>query len=125
MAYEYESNLRAGETAGEGLGDRDRGTTGVEKCRSVEHSFTALPDRHHHRSERRAFLVACHQASISIETISRYLGLDVETIRDELLRGIEAWNAAQRRTRRRKPTQKLRCISHLDRNLFSSRWAQR
>lgn len=43
MAYEYESNLRAGETAGEGLGDRDRGTTGVEKCRSVEHSLPPSP----------------------------------------------------------------------------------
>lgn len=50
------------------------------------------------REEMRVFLVACHQASVSVETMSRYLGLDVGTIRSELLLGIEAWNVAQRRT---------------------------
>jgi len=44
------------------------------------------------------FLVACHQASVSVETMSTYLGLDAGTIRSELLLGIEAWNVAQRRT---------------------------
>jgi hypothetical protein len=29
--------------------------------------------------------------------MSTYLGLDGDTIRSELLRGIEAWNAGQRR----------------------------
>ena len=43
----------------------------------------------------RFFLVACYQASVSIETMSNNLGLDEDTIRSELLRGIEAWNAAQ------------------------------
>lgn len=46
---------------------------------------------------RRIFLVACHQAGVSIETMSRYLGLDGDTVRAELLRGIEAWNAGQRK----------------------------
>ena len=50
------------------------------------------------REEMRFFLVACHQASVSVETMSRYLGLDASTIRSELLLGIEAWNVAQRRT---------------------------
>ncbi len=45
----------------------------------------------------RIFLVACHQASVSIETMSKYLGLHGDTIRSELLLGIEAWNAGQRR----------------------------
>ncbi len=48
--------------------------------------------------DMRIFLVACHQASVSVETMSRYLGLDASTIRSELLLGIEAWNVAQRRT---------------------------
>jgi len=48
--------------------------------------------------EMRIFLVACHQASVSVETMSRYLGLDAGTIRSELVLGIEAWNVAQRRT---------------------------
>lgn len=48
--------------------------------------------------EMRMFLVACHQASVSIETMSKYLGLDADTVRFELLRGIAAWNAAQRTT---------------------------
>ena len=51
-----------------------------------------------HRSELRVFLVACHQASVSIPTMSRFLGLDVDIIRTELLLGIAAWNAARRRT---------------------------
>ena len=51
-----------------------------------------------HGDEMRDFLVACHQASVSVETMSKCLGHDADTIRSELLRGIEAWNAAQRRT---------------------------
>lgn len=46
----------------------------------------------------RIFLVACHQASVSIETMSKYLGLHDDTIRSELLLGIEAWNAGRRRS---------------------------
>lgn len=49
-------------------------------------------------NEMRFFLVACLQASVSIETMSRNLGLDTDTVRSELLAGIEAWNAAQRRS---------------------------
>ena len=45
----------------------------------------------------RIFLVACHQAGVSVETMSRYLGLEGDCVRVELLRGIEAWNAGQRR----------------------------
>lgn len=49
------------------------------------------------RRDLQIFLVACHQASVSIETMSAYLGLDGDTIRSELLCGIEAWNAGRRR----------------------------
>lgn len=49
------------------------------------------------RRDLQIFLVACHQASVSVETMSTYLGLDGDTIRSELLLGIEAWNAGQRR----------------------------
>ena len=49
------------------------------------------------REDLRIFLLACHQASVSIESMSKYLGLDGDTIRSELLLGIEAWNAGQRR----------------------------
>ena len=48
------------------------------------------------RKDLQIFLVACHQASVSIDTMSTYLGLDGDTIRSELLRGIETWNAGQR-----------------------------
>ena len=33
------------------------------------------------RQDLRIFLLACHQASISIESMSKYLGLDGDTIR--------------------------------------------
>ena len=48
------------------------------------------------REELRMFLVACLQASVSIESMSRYLGLDQDTVRKELRLGIEAWNAGRR-----------------------------
>ena len=48
------------------------------------------------REELRMFLVACLQASVSIEAMSRYLGLDQDTVRKELRLGIEAWNAGRR-----------------------------
>lgn len=50
------------------------------------------------RQDLRIFLLACHQASVSIESMSKYLGLDGDTIRSELLLGIEAWNADRRRS---------------------------
>ncbi len=46
----------------------------------------------------RTFLVACHQASVSVETMSKYLGFHGDTIRSELRLGIEAWNAGRRRS---------------------------
>ena len=48
------------------------------------------------RLELRAFLVACHKAAVSIETMSRQLGFDQESIRSELIPGLETWTAAQR-----------------------------
>jgi hypothetical protein len=57
-----------------------------------------LIDWERNRDKMRFFLVACLQASVSVETMSAYLGLDAKTVRSELLLGIEAWNAAQRRT---------------------------
>ncbi len=50
------------------------------------------------REDLRIFLLACHQASVSIESMSKYLGLDGDTIRSELLLGIKAWNSDQRRS---------------------------
>ena len=61
---------------------------------AFEHEFGTGSNR----TDLQIFLVACHQASVSIDTMSTYLGLDGDTIRSELLRGIEAWNAAQRRS---------------------------
>lgn len=57
-----------------------------------------LIDWERNREKMRFFLVACLQASVSVEAMSAYLGLDAKTVRSELLLGIEAWNAAQRRT---------------------------
>ena len=52
------------------------------------------------REEMQRFLVACFQASVSIESMSRYLGIDTDTVRSELRHGIEAWNANQSRVNR-------------------------
>lgn len=61
---------------------------------TFEHEFGTAASS---RKNLQIFLVACHQASVSIDTMSTYLGLDGDTIRSELLCGIEAWNAGQRR----------------------------
>lgn len=61
-------------------------------------AFETPLDGARRRDELRFFLVACLQASVSIETMSRYLGLDADVVRAELRAGIEAWNAAQRRS---------------------------
>ena len=66
-------------------------------------SFETPMDGARRRDELRFFLVACLQASVSIETMSRYLGLDPEIVRTELRAGIEAWNAAQRRSNEAAP----------------------
>jgi hypothetical protein len=72
---------------------------GVEKLQlAARASDNRLARQTRHPSEMRVFLVACHQASVSIATMSRFLGLDVDFIRTELLLGIAAWNAARRRT---------------------------
>ncbi len=72
---------------------------GVEKLRlAARESDDRLARHTRHPEEMRVFLVACHQASVSIETMSRYLGVDAGIIRRELLLGIAAWNAARRRT---------------------------
>ena len=72
---------------------------GVKKLRLAARASDDRLARHtRHPEEMRVFLVACHQASVSIETMSNYLGLDADIIRTELLLGIAAWNAARRRT---------------------------
>lgn len=48
------------------------------------------------RKDLRTFLVACLQASVSVETMSRYLGLTEDTVREELRLGIEEWNTRSR-----------------------------
>lgn len=47
------------------------------------------------REELQEFLVSCFLASVSIETMTRQLGIDEDTIRSELHKGIQAWNARQ------------------------------
>jgi hypothetical protein len=72
---------------------------GMQKLRLAARASDGRLARHtRHPEEMRIFLVACHQASVSIETMSNYLGLDADIIRTELLLGIAAWNTAQRRT---------------------------
>jgi hypothetical protein len=62
----------------------------------------------------RLFLVACHQASVSIETMSRYLGIHGDTIRSELRLGIEAWNADRRRSNETAASPKLKIVASGD-----------
>ncbi len=93
MYDEYESEYQTSEPNGDG-GHESLDETG---CQSVERLFTVSEDRYgRDRHELRAFLVACHQAAVSIETMSRQLGFDQETIRSELIPGLETWKAAQR-----------------------------
>lgn len=42
----------------------------------------------------RAFLVACHEADVSVDSISRYLGIEEHAVRAELLVGLGKWRAA-------------------------------
>ena len=42
----------------------------------------------------RAFLVACHEADVSVEGISRYLGIEEHAVRAEMLIGLRKWRAA-------------------------------
>ena len=42
----------------------------------------------------RAFLVACHEADVSVETMSRYLGIEAHAVRAELLIGLGKWRTA-------------------------------
>ncbi len=72
---------------------------GVEELQlAARASDDRLARQTRHPEEMRVFLVACHQASVSIATMSRFLGLDADIIRTELLLGIAAWNADRRRT---------------------------
>ncbi len=61
--------------------------------------------------ELRSFLVACHLASVSLETMSKHLSIEIETLRSELLLGILAWNVAQKDDSNLTPTQHLRCVT--------------
>lgn len=65
---------------------------------AAEPSQSALEYGFIDRDDLRTFLVACLQASVSVETMSRYLGLDEETVRTELKQGIAAWNDRRRRS---------------------------
>jgi hypothetical protein len=42
----------------------------------------------------RAFLVACHEADVSVGNMSRYLGIEEHAVRAELLIGLRKWRAA-------------------------------
>ncbi len=96
MGSEQKLNLPLVEMVEDRAGDAGREPIDAESHPILAHSSTLLIDEHdRHPTELRAFLVACYQASVSIETMSNNLGLDADTIRSELLRGIEAWNAAQ------------------------------
>ena len=66
------------------------------------------------REELRTFLVACLQASVSVETMSRYLGLDEDTVREELKHGIETWNARKRRSDEARTRPQLRIAASRD-----------
>jgi hypothetical protein len=57
--------------------------------------LSAISDKK--REELQRFLVACFQASVSVDRMSTYLGIDTHTVRSELRHGIEAWNAKQGR----------------------------
>ncbi len=95
MYDEYESEFQNSESTGDG------GHESIDEIswQSTEEFFAAGEDRYgRDLHEVRAFLVACHQAAVSIETMSRQLGFDTETIRSELILGLEAWEAAQRRS---------------------------
>lgn len=99
MGYDWESlHSDTGESAYEprhGVDESD----GVQELRLVANASGDHPERYSAPAEEmRIFLVACHQASVSIDTMSKYLGLDADTVRSELLRGIADWNAAQRTT---------------------------
>ncbi len=84
---------------GDARRDAIGGSISVEEIRlDAPTPGNALARFSRRREEMRFFLVACHQASVSVETMSTYLGLDAGTIRSELLLGIDAWNVAQRRT---------------------------
>lgn len=60
--------------------------------------------------ELRAFLVACHLASVSLETMSTHLSIDMETLSSELLLGIEAWKLAKINDHNLTPTRHLRGV---------------
>ena len=93
MYNQYESEYQTSES----IGDSGHQSIDERSCQSVERLIAVSEDRYGRgRHELRAFLVACHQAAVSIETMSRQLGFDQATIRSELILGLETWKAAQR-----------------------------
>ena len=50
-----------------------------------------------HRKELQSFLVACHQAAVSIDTMASQLGHDRYTIQRELILGLDSLKTARRR----------------------------
>ena len=67
----------------------------LELSPSATATLSALSSKQ--REELRRFLVACFQASVSMDNITAYLGIDPETLRSELRQGIATWNANQGR----------------------------
>ena len=89
--------------------DLETGHTGIGVA--VTRPARAVPSQSDARlRELRAFLVACHLASVSLETMSKHLSIDIETLRSELLLGIEAWNLAKTDDSHLTPTQYLRGV---------------
>ena len=100
MGYDCQTMHSDVDEPGYERGDAIDELNGAQKLRFDPRSSENRLDAHSRcPEEMRAFLVACHQASVSIETMSKYLGLDVDTVRAELLSGIADWNAAQRATK--------------------------
>lgn len=98
MSYEYEMAPRLGNAHDAKIGDlsvEPPDTQIRQRSGARDHAAPMYKDRR----QLRTFLVACRLASVSVETMSRQLGLDEETICRELCAGIDAWNAAQSRGR--------------------------
>ena len=111
MYNEYESEYQTSES----IGDSGHQSIDETSCQSVGRLIAASEDRYGRgRHELRAFLVACHQAAVRIETMSKQLGIGQETIRSELILGLETWKAAQRRSGEAMPAEDLEQICRRD-----------
>jgi hypothetical protein len=89
--------------------DLETGHTGIRGAATPPPRAVLSPSDPRLR-ELRAFLVACHLASVSLETMSTHLSIDMETLSSELLLGIEAWKLAKINDRNLTPTQHLRGV---------------